>query len=63
MTWNLRLVNNNNSVEVCKVYYEIMGNPVSYTSFNYDGTNQAEINLLEKMVDEAYTKPVLKFAS
>jgi hypothetical protein len=63
MTWNLRLVENNNSVEIRKVYYEIMGMPISHTTFSYDGTNQAEINRLEKMVDEAYTKPILKFAS
>ena len=63
MTWNIRLVDNNKSVEIRKVYYEIMGNPISHTSFSYSGIDQAEINRLEKMVDEAYTKPVLKFAS
>jgi hypothetical protein len=40
-----------------------MGNPISHTSFSYSGIDQAEINRLEKMVDEAYTKPILKFAS
>ena len=63
MTWNLRLVENNNSVEIRKVYYEIMGMPISHTSFTYNGKTQAEVNYLETMLAEAYTKPVLKFAS
>jgi hypothetical protein len=67
MTWNIRLVDmsgpTHKAVELRKVHYEIMGNPISHTLFSYNGTDQAEINRLEKMVDEAFTKPVLKFAS
>jgi hypothetical protein len=67
MTWNLRLVDmstpNYKSVEIRKVHYEILGNPMLHTLATYDIKDQAEVDRYNAMVEEALLKPVLKFAS
>ena len=67
MTWNIRLVYMDSSVrkavQLRKVHYDILGCPISHSSFSHDSTNQAEVNLFEVLVNEAFEKPILKFAS
>lgn len=67
MTWNIRLVRLDSpaakAVQLRKVHYDILGCPISHTSFNRDSTNQAEANRFEVLINEAFEKPILKFAS
>jgi hypothetical protein len=67
MTWNIRLVYMDcavrKAVELRKVHYDILGCPISHSSFSHDSTNQAEVNRFEVLVNEAFEKPILKFAS
>ena len=51
------------AVELRKVHYDILGCPISHSSFSHDSTNQAEANRFEVLVNEAFEKPILKFAS
>jgi len=67
MNWNIRLVYVNSSTRKCvelrKVHYDFIGQPISHSTFIHDSTNQAEENLFETLVNEAFEKPILKFAS
>ena len=67
MTWNIRLVYMDSSVrkavQLRKVHYDILGCPISHRSFTHDSTDQAEANRFEVLVNEAFTKPILKFKS
>jgi hypothetical protein len=51
------------AVELRKVHYDILGCPISHSSFSHDSTNQAEANRFEVLVNEAFERPILKFAS
>ena len=67
MTWNIRLVRMDSAVakavQLRKVHYDILGCPISHDSFTRDNTNQAEANRYEALINEAFEKPILKFAS
>jgi hypothetical protein len=51
------------AVQLRKVHYDILGCPISHSSFSHDSTDQAEVNRFEVLVNEAFEKPILKFAS
>lgn len=67
MTWNIRLVRMDSevakAVQIRKVHYDFLGCPISHTSFSMERTNQAEENRYEALINEAFEKPILKFAS
>jgi hypothetical protein len=63
MNWNLRLVKEDNVVKIRKVYYEIMGNPISHAPVEFDSKNQAELKLINALAREGVNKPVLEFSA
>jgi hypothetical protein len=62
MTWNLRLVKKDNVVVIRKVYYELMGNPISHAPVEFDSSNPAELKLYNDLARQGVNKPVLEFA-
>lgn len=62
MNWNLRLVKEDNVVKIRKVYYEIMGNPISHAPVEFDSSNPVELKLINDLARKGVNQPVLEFA-
>jgi hypothetical protein len=56
MTWNYRIVKQDDLYELCEVYYDQLGKPMGYCSANLVGDSKEELQSVLDMMSEGCSK-------
>lgn len=58
MTWNYRIVKQDDIYELCEVYYNEIGKPIGYCSTKPVGDSKEELQSVLDMMSEGCAKPI-----
>jgi hypothetical protein len=58
MTWNYRIVKQDNIYELCEVYYDQLGKPMGYCSSKPIGDSAEELQSVLDMMSEGCSRPI-----
>jgi len=60
MTWNYRIVKQDDHYELCEVYYNPLGKPIGYCSTNPVGDSPEELQSVLDMMSEGCSRPIFE---